>query len=105
MRGDEPFARLGVRDVRGDGEGIGKRNAGPVVIDGIVACPCSPAWVRMLPGLPMKLPKKPECARPWNGEPKPILKAQRTQTMSTTANAANVSIMLLIDHRFCITPP
>ena len=42
---------------------------------------------------------------PWNGVPKPILKAYSTQTISTTANAANVSIMLLIDQRFCITPP
>ena len=53
----------------------------------------------------MKLPKKPECERPVNGVPKPILKAHSTQTTSTTAKAAKVSIMLLIDQRFCITPP
>ena len=53
----------------------------------------------------MKFPKKPELRDAVNGVPKPILKAHSTQTMSTTANAANVSIMLLIDHRFCITPP
>src|SRR3979411_2927362 len=39
------------------------------------------------------------------GWPKAILKAHSTQTISTTANAAKVSIMLLIDQRFCITPP
>ena len=42
---------------------------------------------------------------PVKGEPKPILNPHRTQTMSTVANVAKVSIMLLIDHRFCITPP
>ena len=53
----------------------------------------------------MKFPKKPLCDRPWNGVPNPILKAHSTHTTSTTENVANVSIMLLIDHRFCITPP
>src|SRR5437763_6803133 len=53
----------------------------------------------------MKFPKKPECDSPWKGEPKPILNAHSTQTISTTANAAKLSIMLLIDQRFCITPP
>ena len=53
----------------------------------------------------MKLPKNPECERPWKGVPKPILNAHNTHTISTTANAAKVNIMLLIDQRFCITPP
>ena len=53
----------------------------------------------------MKFPKKPLCDRPWNGVPNPILNAHSTHTTSTTENVANVSIMLLIDHRFCITPP
>jgi hypothetical protein len=34
-----------------------------------------------------------------------MLNAQSTHTTSTTAKAANASIMLLTDHRFCITPP
>jgi hypothetical protein len=55
----------------------------------------------------MKFPKNPvlECENPWNGSPNPILYAYSTQMTSTTENAANVSIMLLIDQRFCITPP
>jgi hypothetical protein len=55
--------------------------------------------------MPMKFPKKPELESPCHGVPKPILKAQRTQMTSTTAKAAKVSIMLLMDHRFCMTPP
>ena len=51
----------------------------------------------------MNVEKKPE-PEPI-GCPKPILKAHSTQTISTTANAANVSIMLLMDQRFCMTPP
>ena len=62
-------------------------------------------WLSTAPGFPMKFPKNPLCESPWNGEPKPILKAHSTQTTSTTENVANVSIMLLIDQRFCITPP
>src|SRR5438067_324294 len=57
------------------------------------------------PGLPMKFPKKPEWERPCQGVPNPMLKPQRTHTTSTTENATKVSIMLLIDQRFCITPP
>ena len=57
------------------------------------------------PGLPMKFPKKPECDSPCHGVPKPILKPQRTHTTSTIENVAKVSIMLLIDQRFCMTPP
>ncbi len=39
------------------------------------------------------------------GWPKPILNAHRHQTISVTQNATNVSIMLLTDQRFCMTPP
>src|SRR5438270_6823043 len=53
----------------------------------------------------MKLPKNPWWWTPWREVPKPILKAHRTHTTSTTENAMNASIMLLIDQRFCITPP
>ena len=66
---------------------------------------CSSVCDSTGPGFPMKFPKKPLCDRPWNGVPNPILNAHRTHTTSTTENVANVSIMLLIDHRFCITPP
>src|ERR1700716_1870599 len=88
-------------------EAWGNLKSGPVVISGIVALFCSAAWPRTLPGLPMKLPKNPvfESDNPWKGEPKPILKAHNTHTMRTTAKAAKVSIMLLMDQRFCITPP
>src|SRR2546430_12333304 len=59
------------------------------------------------PGFPMKFPKKllAECDRPCHGVPKPILNAHSTHTINTTQNAAKVNIMLLIDQRFCITPP
>src|SRR5437588_8937345 len=53
----------------------------------------------------MKLPKNPPWDRPCHGLPKLMLNAHSTQTTSTTANAANASIMLLTDQRFCITPP
>src|SRR3984893_9512078 len=65
---------------------------------------------RTLPGSPSIVPRNPwapntpeplcaiEC-------PKPILKAHRPQATSTRQNATNVSIMLLTDQRFCITPP
>src|SRR5437764_7321924 len=55
----------------------------------------------------MKFPKNPldDEDSPCHGVPKPILKPHSTHTISTTQNAANVSIMLLIDQRFCITPP
>ena len=62
-------------------------------------------WPRISPGMPMKFPKNPWPLMPCHGVPKPILKAHNTHTTSTTAKAANVSIMLLIDHRFCMTPP
>src|ERR1700722_18737444 len=55
----------------------------------------------------MKFPKNPveECEKPWNGSPNPILYAYSTQTMRTTEKAVMLSIMLLIDQRFCMTPP
>ena len=66
---------------------------------------CSAVCESTGPGFPMKFPKKPACERPWNGEPKPILNAHSTQQRSTTENVPKVSIMLLIDQRFCMTPP
>src|SRR5471032_687557 len=39
------------------------------------------------------------------GLSKPILNAHRHQATSTSENATNVSIMLLTDQRFCMTPP
>ena len=39
------------------------------------------------------------------GLPKPILNAHRHHATSTRQNATNVSIMLLTDQRFCMTPP
>src|SRR5262245_20780529 len=64
----------------------------------------------MLPGSPRKVPRKPcvpkspepLCATAW---PKPILNAHRHQAISVRQEATNVSIMLLTDQRFCITPP
>ena len=53
----------------------------------------------------MKLPKKPVLAKPCHGVPKPMSNAQQTQAIKTRPNAANASIMLFTDQRFCITPP
>ena len=39
------------------------------------------------------------------GTPKPILNAHKHQATKTRENATNVSIMLLTDQRFCMTPP
>ena len=41
----------------------------------------------------------------WIGLPKPILNAHSTHATSTTPKVMKVSIMLLTDQRFCITPP
>src|SRR5258706_13005514 len=59
------------------------------------------------PGFPMKFPKKlvAEDDNPCHGSPKPILKPHSTHTIRTTEKVAKTNIMLLIDHRFCITPP
>src|SRR6516165_3613023 len=65
----------------------------------------SSVWDRTGPGFPTKFPKNPEWDSPCQGVPNPILNPQITHTTSTIANVANTSIMLLIDHRFCITPP
>src|SRR5579884_905469 len=74
-------------------------------ISGMLAWCCSSVCESTGPGFPMKFPKKPWCAMPWNGEPNPILNADTTHTTRTTEKVANASIMLLIDQRFCITPP
>ena len=39
------------------------------------------------------------------GLPKAILKANRTQTISTRAKAMKAIIIEFTDQRFCITPP
>ena len=51
------------------------------------------------------LPKKPLAPRTCIGSPKAILKANRTQRMSTIAKATNAIIIEFTDQRFCITPP
>ena len=84
---------------------VGKWNGGPVVTSGMPACPCSATWSSTAPGWPMKLPKKPVLAKPCHGWPKPMSNAQQTQAIKTSPNAANASIMLFTDQRFCITPP
>ena len=72
----------------------------------MLLCPCSSLWLRTGPGFPMKFPKKPWCDSPWNGEPKPILNAYSTQMIrARSKRPRTTSIMLLIDQRFCITPP
>src|SRR6478609_3983234 len=84
-------------------EDIGKWNGGPSVIEGITACPCSAPCESTVPDLPQNVSRKP-----WPlpiGVPKPILNAHRTQATRTSEKATNVSIMLLTDQRFCITPP
>ena len=53
----------------------------------------------------MKLPKKPVSENPCQGWPKDMSKPHSTQPINTSPNAANVSIMLFTDQRFCITPP
>ena len=74
----------------------------------------TPSWVRALAlssglGVPMNPCKNPSLAG-WapelnHGLPKPILNAYSTQMIITTEKVPNVSIMLLIDQRFCMTPP
>ena len=51
-------------------------------------------------------PKKPLCVpRMWIGLPNAILKANRTQRISTMAKATKAIIIEFTDQRFCITPP
>src|ERR1019366_7910342 len=84
-------------------DACGKWNAGPSEIDGITALPSSAASPSTLPGVPQNVSKKPF---PWPiGLPKPILNAHKTHATSTSENATKVSIMLLTDQRFCMTPP
>ena len=53
----------------------------------------------------MKLPRKPLLESPCHGFPNAMSNAYKTQTIRTSANATNASIMLFTDQRFCITPP
>src|ERR1700759_3272715 len=84
-------------------DACGKWNGGPVVIDGMIACFWSSPAPRTVPDFPHMGSKKPFPLP--IGLPKPILNAHSTHATSTSENAANVSIMLLTDQRFCITPP
>src|ERR1700689_5333256 len=64
----------------------------------------------MLPGSPHIVPMNPLVPKILDpllaiGWSKPILNAHRHQATSTSENAVNVSIMLLTDQRFCMTPP
>ena len=78
--------------------------------DGIAAWPSSPTCPITLAGSPRNVPRNPLvpkipdplCAI---GDPKPILKAHSPHAISVRQKATNVSIMLLTDQRFCITPP
>ena len=103
----EPSIRIGVIPANTNwkytSEDCGKWNGGPVLIDGIAACPSSAACPRTLPGLPQNVSKNPVPLP--IGVPKPILNAHRHHATSTSAKATKVSIMLFTDQRFCITPP
>ena len=73
-----------------------KRGISPCSI-GMFAWPCSPACPTTGPGLPRNSPS--------HEEPKPILKAQSTQTIKVKANALNTIIIVLMAHFFCTIPP
>src|SRR5712671_360283 len=69
----------------------------------MIAWPSSAPVDSTVPDFPQKVSKKPlPCPI---GLPKPILNAHSTHATKTSENATNVSIMLLTDQRFCITPP
>src|SRR5256885_5379340 len=107
----EPSIRIGVIAAKTNwkyaSDDCGKLKAGPVVIDGITACPCSAACPRIVAGLPHMFAKKlpPLAPKMCIGSPKPILNAYSTQTLSTSANATKVSIIEFTHQRFCLTPP
>src|SRR5258707_9792570 len=82
---------------------MGKWKGGPSEIDGMIAWPCSAPCERTVPDLPQKVSKNP-LPLPI-GLPNPILNAHNTQATRTSENATKVSIMLLTDQRFCMTPP
>src|SRR6476661_8029730 len=69
----------------------------------MAACCCRLLAPSTVPDFPQKVSKNP-LPLPI-GVPKPILNAHNTQATRTSENATNVSIMLLTDQRFCITPP
>src|ERR1700693_2968263 len=69
----------------------------------MIAWPSSAPVESTVPDFPQNVSKNPlPCPI---GLPKPILNAHRHQATNTRQNATNVSIMLLTDQRFCITPP
>ena len=59
--------------------------------------PCSPACADDVPGLPRNVPI--------HADPKPILKAHSTQTISVSAKALNTIIIVLTAHLRCTIPP
>src|SRR6476661_9465620 len=69
----------------------------------MAACCCRLLAPSTVPDFPQKVSKNP-LPLPI-GVPKPILNAHKHQATRTSENATNVSIMLLTDQRFCITPP
>ncbi len=69
------------------------------------ARPSSLEALRIEPGFPKKLPKKPLSEMKCHGTPNAILNANRHQRMSTIAKATNAIIIEFTDQRFCITPP
>src|SRR5215472_7346044 len=64
---------------------------------GMFARACSPACPATVPGLPRNVPIQ--------ADPKPILNAQRTQTISVRQNALNTIIIVLMAHFRCTIPP
>ena len=61
------------------------------------AWPCSAAWPSTLRGSPTKVLI--------SGVPKPILKAQSTQVISTRQNVVNTMSTVFMAHFFCTRPP
>ena len=82
-------------------------DGGPVVTDGMKAWSSSAVWLRTLPGLPTAKTLRAEDARAAvrDRRAEAHLEGPQHQAISATQNATNVSIMLLTDQRFCITPP
>jgi hypothetical protein len=64
---------------------------------GTLAWPCSAACPSTVPGIPTKLPI--------HGEPNPILKAHRTQTMRTRQNVLNTIMTVFMIHLRWTRPP
>ncbi len=61
------------------------------------ACACSAEALSTVPGLPTKVPI--------HGDPNPMRKAHRTQTMRTRQNVLNTISMVFTAHFRCTRPP